>query len=196
MYKVIAQWSGFPGAPGFSNFYFGSTVSGSGLNAENAMLRVKAFFDGITLCLPVDVHIQVHGNPQIIDPATGDVTGSIATGDEPAETVGAGGEFFSAISGACVIWRTGVALGSTLLKGKTFVVPMSSAAYGTSGGILPTRLAELRTAALTLAQPDEFPPEESLVVWHRPGGEVAGQAINTTGATVSDRAAYLKSRRS
>lgn len=196
MYKVIAQWSGFPGAPGFSNFYFGATGTPTGGNAENAMSRVAGFFDALTLLFPVDVHINIQPDPQTIDPATGAVTGAIATGTPEPETVGAGGEFFSAISGAVVIWRTGVTIGRNVVKGKTFIVPMSTAAYGTTGGILPTRLAELRTAAVILGQQDVYPDEEALCVWHRPVGGTGGQAIPTTSGTVNDRVAYLKSRRS
>lgn len=195
MYKVIATWSGFPGAPGVSNFYFAPTVSAVAADVLAAAGRVRAFFAGITLCLPTPVSIQVQADAQIIDPATGAVTGSIVAGPAPAVVAGAGGAFYSAVSGACVVWRTGVTVGRNVVKGKTFVVPLTAAAYDGDGTLLASRLAELRAMGLALGVSGAFPPAQSLCVWHRPTGGAGGQAILSTGATVNDRVAFLKSRR-
>jgi hypothetical protein len=195
MYKVVAQWGGFPGAPGVSNFYFGATGVPTGANALNAQERVRAFFAGFTLCIPTGITITIGADSQVLDPATGDITDTLTATPPRATVAGAGGTFYSAISGACVIWKTGVVINSHQLRGKTFLVPLTAAAYDVDGTLLLSRATELRTAALTLATSGAFPAVEQLCVWHRPTSEHPGSASVTVSSSVNDRVAFLKSRR-
>jgi hypothetical protein len=195
MYKVIANWSGFPGAPGVSNFYFSVGGTPSVANVANAQGRIRTFFAAFTLCLPTGVTISISGDSQVIDPATGAITGTVSNGTPPANVAGAGGTFYSALSGACVIWKTSVVINSRQLRGKTFLVPLTSAAYDNDGTLLASRRDELRAAAAALVLPGAFPSDELLVVWHRPTGGAGGSAALANASSVNDRVAYLKSRR-
>lgn len=50
MTRVTAVWSGFPGAPGYTNFFFeGPTAPGA---AFDVVGRVGAFFEAIDELLP------------------------------------------------------------------------------------------------------------------------------------------------
>lgn len=195
MYKVVARWAYGAGSPGVSNFYFDTTGTVTSVNVANAQARVKAFFGAFTLCLPSAVTISYDQDSQVIDVATGNIINVLTAATAQSNTVGAAAANFSAVSGACVSWRTGVFLGGHSVRGRTFLVPLGTAAYDTDGSILASRLAELRTAATDLAVRGAFPLAESLAVWHRPIAGAGGQAFITTSGQVNDRVAYLKSRR-
>jgi hypothetical protein len=195
MHKVVATWSGFPGAPGVSNFYFGTGTSDSVSDVGVTQGRVRSFFAAFTLCLPTPISITVQPDSPVIDPVTGHMTGVLTAATPQTVVVGAGGSNYSAISGACVIWKSSIFMAGRNLRGKTFLVPLSTAAYDTDGTILASRLAELRTAAAALGAVGAFPANQVLMVWHRPvSGAGGASAISSTGS-VNDRVAFLKSRR-
>jgi len=193
IYKVQAIWTGWGGGPGYSNFYF---RSGDTLDAELVAMTgaVRSFFASFTLGLPTPIAIQVSPVVQQIDPANGHMTAEFAAGTTPAVLAGAGGSNFSSPVGACVIWRTSVNLGTRLLKGKTFLVPLSTGAYDVDGTLLLSRVTEIRTAAATLAS---FTTAAGvhLQVWHRPVGGVGGSAADVASSAVNDRSAILRTRR-
>jgi len=192
--KITAVWSGWAGGPGYSNFYFGGTAADSA-QLTVAQDRVHDFFAAITLCLPTGITISFLPSSQRITPGDGVIQDDIPVGSVAPAVAGAGGTNFSAPSGACVVWRTGATVGGRLLKGKTFLVPLGASSYDTDGTILASRIAELRAAASALAAPGAFAAEEQLQVWHRPVGGTGGLMSPTGTASVSDRAAILKSRR-
>jgi hypothetical protein len=191
--KVTAVWSGWPGAPGYSNFYF----SGIGLVDGDYVAMtaaVRTFFAGFTLCLPTGISILVSPVVQEIDPATGQLTGEHTASTVPTAVAGAGGTNFASPVGACVIWRTSTSINGRLLKGKTFLVPLGASSYDTDGTLLASRLAELRTAATTLADFGSVLTRQ-LVVWHRPVAGAGGSIADVASATVNDRSAVLRTRR-
>ena len=194
MNKITAVWSGWAGGPGYSNFYFGG-ISPTEAQLTVAQDRVHDFFAAITLCLPTPVTISFQPSSQLITPGDGVIQDDIPVGSVAPPVVGAGGANFAAVSGACVIWRTGLTVGGRLLKGKTFLVPLSAGAYDTDGTILASRLAELRAAATALAAPGAFADEQQLQVWHRPTAGAGGVMSPTGSASVSDRVSILRSRR-
>jgi hypothetical protein len=195
MHKVIATWNGFPGAPGVSNFYFGGTTTDTAADVQVTQGRVRAFFAAFTLGLPTPITIQVQQDSPVIDPATGNLTGLLTAATAQTLVTGAGGSNYSAISGGCVIWKSVGYVAGRNLRGKTFLVPLSTAAYDTDGTLLASRLAEIRTAASLLAAIGSYSPAQQLSVWHRPVAGSGGIAIHTETASVNDRVAFLKSRR-
>jgi hypothetical protein len=192
MDRVQAVWSGWGGAPAYSNFYFTSNAVGADLNTITA--AVRTLFSGITLCLPTPVSIQVSPVVQQIDPVTGILIVEKTATTTPAVVAGAGGPNFSSPVGACIIWRTSTVINGHTAKGKTFVVPLTAAAYDVDGTLLTNRLTELRAAATTLVGVT-VDSGNGLAVWHRPVGGAGGADPRVTVATVNDRSAILKSRR-
>jgi len=190
--KVTAVWTGWGGAPGYSNFYFVGDATGADLTQITG--AVRTFFAAFTLCLPTPVSVKVSQVVQQIDPSTGALQLEKTAPADPAIVVGAGGANFASPVGACVIWRTTSTRNGHIVKGKTFLVPLSTAAYDTDGTILASRLTELRGAATALCG-FAATGGSTFGVWSRPVAGAGGAVSHSGVATVNDRTAVLKSRR-
>jgi len=194
LYRTRAIWSGFPGGPGVSTFY----GLGSGLLVPN----IRALMLAVSGILPTDVTIQVENTGDILDDATGALTGSWTS--SPVLSVhGLQAGAYAAPSGVCMDWLTTTIADGHRLKGRTFFVPCSSVAYQNDGSIDPTQLATLITQAATFMAA----ASGDLVVWHRPRVAAAATAWHpavtaragsnglVTGSGVPDKVVVLRSRR-
>lgn len=187
IYRHIYRWTGFNGAPGYSNFYAAPDVDESNWGAAT-----QAFFTAIKPTLPQVVTIQSTGVIDELDESTGALTGSAAIGSLPA-IVGDVGGAYSGPTGAVVSWLTAGIVNKRRVRGRTFIVPLAAGVYDSDGTINVAPLTVIRDAAdnYTLAMLG------TQVVWHRPSGSPpgGGSAHVVTGATVPDLAAVLRSRR-
>lgn len=190
MYKTTSEWGGFPGAPGYTNFYFQGT--GDGGSAAAVLTETRAFWDALKYMLPGAVTIQVHPEVELIDPATG-MMESVQNGTQPAVVQGAGGNQFSAASGACIGWLTGGIRNGRRVRGRTFVVPIAYDQYETNGTLTTNALTALNAAANGLASTEGA----DLAIWSRPSvkGANDGAVHFVTGVRVVDKVAVLTSRR-
>lgn len=193
MDKMVARWDGWGGGPGFSNFYFSGENTGAEL--DDKLDAIHDFFAGVSGDLPNAITITFQPTVVRINEATGDQTDEVSIPTVPGPVTGLGGPNFSSPSGACVSWLTGVTVGSRKLKGRTFLVPLASIAYGPDGSLNDTILTEIRTAAAIFVQRCNTGGDSKLVVWHRPVGGAGGQAVQCVSSVVADRAAMLTSRR-
>lgn len=190
IHRVTAQWSGFPGAPGYSNFYFAGDGTTEG-DAQASAARVRTFFDAITNRLPTGVSIQVEPEVASIDEASGNMTGIVAIDPVlPVSGVGTGG--FSGPSGAVVNWLTTEFINGRMVRGRTFLVPLAASSYEDDGTLTTNALTGLRTAATALIGDLS---DAGLMVWRRPIGGAGGSANLVRSAQVPDLAAVLRSRR-
>lgn len=197
MYKVRSLWSGFAGAPGFTNHFFGTTdplLAG----ASQAVADVRAFWVALQSNMPDDVQINVEQNVQIIEDSTGlvedELTATAVAAVNPTATTG-----YAAPVGASIEWRTSDFVGGRRVKGRTYVVPLLASAFETDGSLSSTTLSSVQAAAAGLiAAPSQ------LVVWQRPRAASVGPppvsarvgSLHLVAAAgVSDRAAVLRSRR-
>lgn len=192
MQKIVAIWSGWAGGPGYTSFYFGE--HGDQTQINNAAARVRAFFAAITACIPNSITISIAPTSLEISEGSGEIVDEIGLSVVPAVVVGTGGTSFSSPSGACVIWRTAIHVNGRLLRGKSYIVPMSSSCYDTDGSLLSGRVTDLRAAATTLATPGGVAATD-LVVWHRPTNGAGGSFGTVVSGSVKDAAAVLTSRR-
>lgn len=192
-------WTGFPGAPGVSTFYF--------TDAPGAQGDVTAFFTTIALSTPIDVHFQVEATGDIIDSATGTLTGTwVGTQQVPA--IGANVSDYAAPVGACVEWLTAAVRNGHHVRGRTYLVPISRDTFDTDGTLQPNSIAAFLAAALAL----NGAQVGNLKIWSRPVvargawtdkfGKLhaavaasAGAAFDVVGARVPDKAVVLRSRR-
>nr|CRY96689.1 hypothetical protein [uncultured prokaryote] len=188
--RVTARWQGFPGAPGYSNFYF--TDLPSDTSVLEARQRVQSFFSEFKAYLPDSVEIVVENEVAIIDEATGEVTGFQAPTDVVPSVVGTSTGAYSGPSGAVVNWTTSGVRGGRRVRGRTFLVPLSSASYD-SGGTLSNLTLEAIRDGIDAMIGTGF--DSGLGVWSRPGAAGAGQFFEVTGGSVPDLAAVLRSRR-
>ena len=192
--RVRVGWSGFPGAPGVSTFYF--------LDVATAVASLVTLFDSIKAAFPSDVTWRVESAGDVINDVNGDLTG--AWGADPVSDVaGTASGAYSAPVGGMYGWDTSTILDGHRLKGKTFLVPLSAASYDGSGTLSSGCLAVLEPAGI------EFLAEQStsFVIWHRPRAAKAadgsrkavtardgGHGLVTT-SRVPDKSIVLRSRR-
>lgn len=194
---VTAVWAGFTGAPGYSRFNFAELANASAVQA--AVNAVRTLMANAAASLLTTQKITVQTLVQHHDLATGDLTGETTAGSSPADVVGilASSTAFAGGSGLVVNWVTGQFWNGRKVRGRTFIVPAVSV-YSNDGTITSTAQTNWQTAGATFAATSGITP----VVWAKkfddakPPNQVAGAAFTVTGATVPDRAAQLRTRRS
>lgn len=200
--RVRARWT-IPGAgSAFTVMHFDDGEVGGDVNvaATNSTTALHTFFDSVKNVLPQPVKVQVMNDVEVIDVATGELAGA-ATGGNHAELAGAQPSSigWAAPTGACITWSTGgirqVSSKPRRVRGRTFIVPLSNAAYDVNGTLTDTAVQTLNAAATALR--GNFSGQE-LAIYGRPGvgGAPAGQAYAVTGHKLTDQAAILRSRRS
>jgi hypothetical protein len=196
--RTKAQWS-IPGAgTAFSVFHFLTTDEGvvtqSAVN--DAAARSRKFFDDLKVALPNQVSVLVSRDVEDIDVASGNlvtiwnpiVTPVVVQGTAAAATG------WSAPTGACVSWGTAGIRKNRRVKGKTFVVPLTTGAYDTDGTLRPGEYNVINSAAFNLF---DIAGDANFSVYCRPIVEPAldGVAHAVTSHRLPDRCAILTSRR-
>ena len=154
LFRVRASWTGFPGAPGVSTFYF--------LDINTATESLHTLFDAMKTILPNDVVVTVGAAGDVIE----DTTGALVDSWVHAATLPVGGQSSAATAGPAGLllgWDTSTILDGHRVRGKTFIVPVSSTQYGVNGSVLPAQQVAIKVAT------DAFLFEQSLsfVIWHR-----------------------------
>jgi len=186
--KLTAKWEGFTGAPGYTNFYFLKTAM---TNVQMAADAIRHFFDSIKVNLPSEVSIQVQQEVYTYVAETGTLVSLDSVPVLPAVVEGTASGGYSAVSGAVINWLTTQSMGTRLLRGRTFIVPLSGGAYQNDGTLSSGALTALQDAAYDL----RLAIGADLCVWHRPKDGADGLAVKVTGSRVPDKAAILTSRR-
>lgn len=188
--RITAVWSGFRGAPGYSNFFFGGEAT-TPEEAEDAAEAVSGMFTTFRPFLPSSVDITIQPTAEIIDETTGNITGQVDI-TPPEEVGGSSVGTYSAASGAVINWNTSAYLNGRRVRGRTFIVPLTTDSYDTNGDLTVPALNVLRNGAARLAGGASPLP---FVVWSRPRAGGGGTANPVTSATVPDTPAVLRSRR-
>lgn len=198
--RITAVWSGFIGAPGYSVFHFttdggfwdGGLIGDSAqAAAERAAADVGTAFGQLSSWLPPVVQIRTQPEAEIINSDTGEIVGftEVPTYSTDGEGPGNG---YSAASGAVVNWRTNDYRFGRRIRGRTFVVPLSGAAYEDDGTLVQgarDKLLDFADRIVDGGAAAEFG------VWSRPRGGTGGVFATATGYSVPDMAAVLRSRR-
>jgi hypothetical protein len=187
--QVRYDWTGFTGAPGYSNLHFRSTT-GDATEALAAVTKGRLLFTGLPFNLPSSVHIANSTDVRLLDEATGDLV-DIFTVTGLSEIVGGSAAVYSGSSGMCVDWLTTTVHRSRRLQGRTFMVPLAGDQYQTDGSPAAgaiTRLASSAEAMRTASGP-------AFGVWGRPVGGAGGVWGPAVSSRVPDKAVVLRSRR-
>lgn len=193
--RITARWSGFSGAPGYSNFYFASGFLDGGLFGEEAELlagRVADAFEALGTALPRNVSIDIEPEVATIDSDTG-VAQTFTSIDPPNVGLTTGSDQpFAGPAGAVITWRTNDLRGGRRIRGRTFLVPLATTAYQEDGTLTPQALTAVRgfgDAMLGGTLEGDFG------VWSRPRGGSGGVFASAVSYTVPDKVAVLRSRR-
>lgn len=197
LYRVKINWTGFIGAPGFTNLYFRDPVDdiGSDAKAEAAIDKVDAFLNTTNNVFPPAVTRGVDPVVDLFQDTSGELIGSRNGSPEPPAAGGAAGSAYSAPVGAVVNWLTGGIRNGRRVRGRMFLVPLAASQFDATGTILDTSLTLLRTNAALLHANDGIVP--FLHVFARPTapGVDDGDSFRVTASSVPDKAAVLRSRR-
>lgn len=188
--RVTAIWRGFRGAPGYSNFYFAGDDAIEQPGAAMA-LAVRTFFADIATTLPGSVNVSIQPTVDTLDEASGALVGQQDI-EVPASVTGGGTNNYSAASGAVVNWLTTSYRNGRRVRGRTFLVPLSSTVYDTNGDLAAGFLTDIREAAQALV---DSPGTTGMRVWSRPVNGAGGAAFPVSGVAVPDLGAVLRSRR-
>lgn len=184
--RVNVSWQSWPGAPGVSTFYMAQAAP---LQATVDALR--AFFNAHAALLPSGLIINVPSSGDIINDATGGIEGAWSVGTPPTTVTGTGAGAYAGNAGAVVHWLTTTVVNGRRVRGRTFLVPLISTAYDTSGSLSTATLSTINTAAAGLVTA----AADDLVVWHRPTQFAQGSSATITSHRVPDLAVSLRSRR-
>lgn len=183
--KLRAIWNNFPGAPGYT------TVYSSGL-VTPTLAALRGFFDAVKGFIPNGTTVSFPGTGDILDEATGAVTGAWST--TPPTTVvstATAGRTYAGAAGVCVSWRTNNLVAGRRPIGRSYLVPLISDVFAPDGTPNSTNLATIQAAAdaaIAAATP-------GFVIWSRPRPGLPGTTSTIIAATVADVGAVLKSRR-
>ena len=186
------QWNGFTGAPGYTNLYFLNPEEPTLAIRDTTAGRVKTFFEQIKVALPSTVTIVFPNEMEELDTATGELLQTLPI-TTIANTVGNLVGTFASPAGACVNWSTSQIVNGRRLRGRTFLVPLGGASFQTDGTLKDTDRTAIINSANALCG---FQDNLVLAIWHRPTlGGSDGVAAQVASASVTDKAAVLRSRR-
>lgn len=183
--RVRVSWQSWPGAPGVSTFYTRNATTQAQVDA------IRAMFNSLIGLLPSGLLIQVPSVGDTVDSDTGLINGSWTAATTPASVVGTAVQAYAGNAGAVINWQTALVLAGRRVRGRTFLVPLVSTAYDTTGSLSSAALTTIQTAAnsLVAALGTDF------VIYSKPrpgGGTGVGAVIS---ARVPDLAVTLRSRR-
>lgn len=182
-------WTNFPGAPGVSTHYLSTSVADYS--------HIRTFYNAIKDLFPLNLTFTFPTVVDIINEATGQLTGAIAI-SPPANVISAAASNpYSGTSGAVLRWQTGAIQNGNRVVGRTFLVPLNQSQYFTDGSLTGTAITTIQNAATTLLAAYA----DGVKVWSRPwvgspGNPArAGAYFTAIGAIVPDLAVVLRSRR-
>lgn len=204
--RMRLNWTGFTGAPGYTNFYFRDFSEG---DLQQTMVtgfgsRLESLISTIQTRLPSTVTIQIDPTIDVIDVPSGDLTRSLSYTPLAARVGQATGNY-SAATGGVINWNTGGVRNGRRVRGRTFLVPFGGSALGPDGTLDNTLRTSLIGAINTFIGPDATKPGV-LGIYARPSKQHLNKAGDTvpampgewfavTSFTHPDKAAVLRSRR-
>jgi hypothetical protein len=182
--RVRAAWSGTPViGGGVSTFYFDE--SGEGWVAD-----VRSFFVSCANRIPTAISVQVESTGDLVDVATGALTG-VWSEDPVAAVPGTALNPFAQGVGARVVWATTGIHNRRRVKGSTFLAPLDTNVLTSGGLILGAVADQFLDAADTLVASQAG----NMKIYSRPVGGAGGAASTVVSASVPSSISWLRSRR-
>ena len=191
-------WTGFKGAPGISTFVALHSLPENGQGFAEA---VRAFFNSLGPIFSTSINIKSQPTYRIVDEATGALISELVYPAAIPAVQGLGPVTFAGPAGAVVDWVTGTIGTRRNIRGRTFLVPLSTDVYDTDGTLKPASVQGIRDAAAQLI----VATNANFVIWRRPRPAqvapkvprpaVVGKAGLVVSSKVPDMAAMLRTRR-
>jgi hypothetical protein len=161
--------------------------------ADGFTSRVDTWLDAWVSTLPSTVSILVDPTVDVVNEATGDLEDFMTVAPDTAR-IGSGAGTYAGPAGICVNWGTNGIRNGRRIRGRTFMVPITSAAMQSDGTIATASLTALRAATTNFLA---IGPTGVHGVWSRPtvAEPSGGQWSSTQSFTINDKIAVLRSRR-
>lgn len=191
VYRVKLRWTGFTGAPGYTNLHFDAPTEPTTLGAQSVYDAAHTFAANISSAIPSGVSITTEGGVEVIDQTNNQLITILSATTKPnaggVQTAG-----YASSTGAVITWETGEVKNGRRVRGRTFVVPISSVHYQTDGTLTSGLITDLQDAAGALAG-GGF----NFGILSRPSisGAADGSFHTVSSGRVADKAAILTSRR-
>jgi hypothetical protein len=193
--RISCTWQNWPGAPGVSQFY-GDAASMAGMCAA-----LQNFWQAFKTALPTGLTITVPTSGDLLDEASGQITGAWSLGTASTVTTGQAADVYAGNAGMVIHWLTTTVERGRRVRGRTFLVPLTSSAYDNQGSLTVNMVTQSAAAATALVNATTG----VMQVWHRPRYQKpatkpptlleAGSKAPVTGSRVPDLAVSLRSRR-
>lgn len=186
--RIEVTWTGNVTGDGISVFYAASGTT-------TAPAAIKAFFTTLAGWMPTAMSWDIPSTGQVIDDATGTLTGVWAHAGGGTVASSGGTQNRAQGVGMRIKWYTGGIVNGRMVTGATFIVPLMTSAYESDGTITSVVTANASTAGNTLISATD------LVIWSRPfaGNPTtparAGSSHTVIACSVPDKVSWLKTRR-
>lgn len=193
MIRNRAQITGIEGLPGLFTAYFVGSTPATTAEATEAAARVRACWEHIKGSIPATVSIVYSGACDVLDPATGTLTGGL-TGTLPVTTVGTQTALELPLGTMGLLQHnTSSIIAGRRVKGRSFMGPFTEAENGSDGRPSPTQQVDIAAAGALLGTTITTPIAH--VVWHRPKSGSGGASVAVVGYSASGLWSFLRSRR-
>jgi hypothetical protein len=192
MFEYRAIWNVQGGGTGYSVFHVREGVTPSLATAAQGFADdLRAGFALLTGILPDDVIINFDSEARQLNSSTG-VLEAVAAVNPPAQVAGTSASSYSAPAGGRVDLITESIVNGRRLRGRTYIVPLVSTAYSTTGTLTASARTSLENAFETFRDETDL---YSLGVWHRPVGGAGGIIADVASVSAPAESAILRSRR-
>lgn len=188
--------TGYIGGPGYTDFHFegGAGQFPTQQEVDGSFAKVIALWAQVKAFMPAGWVANVQNvNIREVTASTGALLNLWTAGGQNNPQAGGGAGGHAAPAGGCMTWRTLTNGRGGRVTGRTFFVPMASVAYDTDGGITPSVITTMNSAADSFVQASAG--ALAPVVWSRPRLGVGGVAAPITLGTFNKKVAVLTSRR-
>lgn len=178
-HEIRVVWEGWSGGPGYSIFYT--------TDVPTMRAALGTFIGAVDEYVPGQITLTVENEGRTFEAETGTLTGYWSDG-VPIVDSNAVATNFAASAGLCINWLTAGVVGGRPVRGRTFLVPLTTATYDQQGTILVGALTAIRNASDVLAG------TAAMRIWSRPRAGINGSLHAPVGARINDRVSMLRSR--
>lgn len=187
--QIQYRQSGFAGAPGFTTMAW---VGADDFAVGPCVAAANGFWDAARTLFPVGWSAQLEPLVAVLDEATGALKRyyTPTVGDRAIHVGTQIAGYGAGVAGACFAWSTPEINWTRRVRGRTFLVPLSSTVWDVDGTITSDVLTFFNTMISSL-----ITGATGFAIYSRPRLGVGGKAAVVTAGRVTDQAAYLSSRR-
>lgn len=197
---VRTHWNGTSGGPGITQLAVGMVTGAnfSSTDAQNAVDRVRIFWDAIKAFLPDELTLQVDPNVDEYDTASGSLIASRTAATTPPVVTGTSATTYTGGAGAKLTLNTNAVYFGRRVRGSIYLVPVYGSAYTSSGTITTSFQTSLNTAGAAMIS-GFATVGQNLLVYSRPNPLATPARLGFThivaNITCNEKSAILRGRR-